>query len=111
MNTAPDHAVSIELECPLKFQGSTIQSADVIRAVAYSWPHSGTLQSVYLDGREVLDPYLYPFVSLMDEAIAMLLWSEARACSDVLMDKFYEEQDGRREAAREQAQACREAAE
>jgi hypothetical protein len=111
MNTEPDHAVKIEIECPLKFQGSTIQSADVIKAIAYSWPHSGTLQSVYLDGREVLDPYLYPSASLMDEAIAMLLWSEARAASDALMDKFYEEQDGRREAAREQAQACREAAE
>jgi hypothetical protein len=109
MKNEPDHAVKIDLECLLKFEGKTV--GEPIAAVAYSWPHSGTLQSVYLDGREVLDPYLYPSASLMDEAIAMLLWSEARACSDVLMDKFYEEQDGRREAAREQAQACREAAE
>jgi hypothetical protein len=109
MNTEPDHAVSIEIEARIKYEGKTV--GEPIQAVAYSWPHSGTLQAVYLDGREVLDPYLYPSASLMDEAIAMLLWSEARACSDTLMDKFYEEQDGRREAAREQAQAFREAAE
>jgi hypothetical protein len=109
MNTEPDHAVAITLECLLKYEGKTV--GEPIQATAYSWPHSGTLQSVYLDGREVLDPYLYPSASLMDEAIAMLLWSEARASSDTLMDKFYEEHDGRREAAREQAQACREAAE
>jgi hypothetical protein len=109
MTNAPDHAVSIEIEASIKYEGKTV--GDPIAAVAYSWPHSGTLQSVYLDGREVLDPYLYPSASIMDEAIAMLLWSEARASSDTLMDKFYEEQDGRREAAREHAQACREAAE
>jgi hypothetical protein len=104
-----DFGTSIEFEASIKYEGKTV--GEPIQAVAYSWPHSGTLQSVYLDGREVLDPYLYPSASLMDEAIAMLLWSEARASSDTLMDKFYEEQDGRREAAREQAQACREAAE
>jgi hypothetical protein len=109
MNNEPDYAVKIDIECPLKYEGKTV--GEPIQAVAYSWPHSGTLQSVYLDGREVLDPYLYPSATLMDEAIAMLLWSEARASSDTLMDKFYEEQDGRREAAREQAQAVREAAE
>jgi hypothetical protein len=108
MNTEPDHAVKCEFEAVIKYEGS---AQHVLTGTAYSWPHSGTLQSVYLDGREVLDPYLYPSASLMDEAIAMLLWGEARASSDTLMDKFYEEQDGRREAAREQAQACREAAE
>jgi hypothetical protein len=109
MHTEPDHAVSIEIEARIKFEGNTV--GEPITAIAYSWPHSGTLQSVYLDGREVLDPFLYQPQSVMDLAIATLLWTEARACSGVLMDKFEDEKPSRREALREQAQACREAAE
>jgi hypothetical protein len=108
MTTEPDHAVKCEFEAVIKFEGSTQHT---LTAVAYSWPQNGCLKSVYLDGREVLDPLLYPHATEMDTALALLLWSEARARADDLMDKFYEEQDGRREAAREQAQAVREAAE